>query len=178
MKKLPEISNEDEDVDFIYPQYGRKIRQIILEEDIFYRFNTDKATYLYLYELKNDINKIIINSYNYIRHMYETIEGVSSYPKGETINDWFSIISLYFYECLYTRTHDHFIFDDEEIPTPAEVEKALAKLYLLEKEISIRNKYKPYYEEEEVAVMSPGGRSQHLRRCHIRNKTERLSGRK
>lgn len=174
MRRLQEISNED--VGFINPQYGRKIRQIILEEDIFYRFNTDKATYLY--ELKNDINKTIVNSYNYMRHMYETVEDVSSYPQGETINDWFSIISLYFYECLYTRTHDHFIFDDGELPTPAEVEKALAKLYLLEKEISIRNKYKPYYKEKEVAVMSPGGRSQHLRRCHIRNKTERLSGRK
>lgn len=174
MKRMVNINSKN--VSFINPQYRRRIRQIILEEDIFYRFNTDKATYLY--ELKNDLNKIIVNSYNYMRHMYETVEDVSSYPEGETINDWFSIISLYFYECLYTRTHYHFIFDDGEIPTPAEVEKAFAKLYLLEKEISIRKKYKPYYEEEEVAVMSPGGRSQHLRRCHIRNKTERLSGRK
>nr|DAQ84923.1 MAG TPA: hypothetical protein [Caudoviricetes sp.] len=39
-----------------------------------------------------------------------------------------------------------------------------------------REKYIVYYEEKEVAVMSPGGRSQHLRWCHIRNKTERLSG--
>ena len=39
-----------------------------------------------------------------------------------------------------------------------------------------REKYMPFYEEKEVAVMSPGGRSQHLRWCNIRNKTERLPG--
>lgn len=132
MKRLPEISNED--VGFINQQYGRKIRQIILEEDIFYRFNTDKETYLY--ELKNDINKIIVNSYNYMRHMYETVEDVSSYPQGETIVDWFNITDLYFYESLYTRACCNFVFDDGELPTPSEVEKALAKLYLLEKEIA------------------------------------------
>ena len=132
MKRTAKINSKD--VSFIHPQYGREIRQIILEEDIFYRFNTETVTNLY--KLKNNINKIIVNSYNYMYHMYETVDDVSSYPQGETINDWFSIMSLYFYECLYTRTHYHFIFDDEEIPTPAEVETALTKLYLLEKEIA------------------------------------------
>ena len=32
--------------------------------------------------------------------------------------------------------------------------------------------------KKEVAVMSPGRMSQHLRWCHIRTKTEQLSGRK
>ena len=132
MKRTAKINSKD--VSFIHPQYGREIRQIILEEDIFYRFDKDIATKFD--SLKYDINKIIVNSYNYMYHMYETVEDVSSYPQGETINDWFSIMSLYFYECLYTRTHYHFIFGDEEIPTPAEVETVLAKLYLLEKEIA------------------------------------------
>lgn len=119
---------------FVHPQYRREIWQIIFEEDTFYQFNTDRAKYLY--ELKNDINKTIVNSYNYMRRMYETVEDVSSHPQGKTINDWFSIISLYFYERLYTRACCHFVFYDGELPTPAEVEKALAKLYLLEKEIA------------------------------------------
>ena len=119
---------------FVHPQYRREIWQIIFEEDTFYQFNTDRAKYLY--ELKNDINKTIVNSYNYMRRMYETVEDASLYPQGETINDWFNSTSLYFYECLYTRTHYHFIFDYDEVPTSAEIKTALAKLYLLEKEIA------------------------------------------
>ena len=41
----------------------------------------------------------------------------------------------------------------------------------------IRIKNSMYYEKE-VAEVSPGWESQQLRCCHIRNKTERLSGRK
>jgi hypothetical protein len=37
--------------------------------------------------------------------------------------------------------------------------------------------YNSYYEGKEVAVMSYGGRSRHLKWCHIRTKTEQLSGR-
>lgn len=131
MKRLAEISNED--IGFINPQYGRKIRQIILEEDIFYRFDKDIATKID--SLKYDINKTIVNSYSYMRHMYETVDDVSLYPQVETILDWFTITGLYFYESLYHRVCCHFVFNDGELPTPAEVETVLTKLYLLEKEV-------------------------------------------
>ena len=43
--------------------------------------------------------------------------------------------------------------------------------------LKIREIYNLYYEKE-VAEVSPGWEPQQLRCCHIRNKTERLSGRK
>ena len=70
-----------------------------------------------------------------MRHMYETVDDVTLYPQVETLPDWFTITGLYFYEDLYHRACYHFVFNDGELPTPAEVKTALTKLYLLEKEI-------------------------------------------